>query len=66
MNIIPPNARYTGPPSRERQRELETLYFCDSDNTRGLGYGAMFRKIRGRWHYFEPPMASLSHPPVTG
>lgn len=56
MPNIPYEALWKGPPTRERQRELETDYFCDAFNQRGLGYGAMFFKDRGRWRYFYPPV----------
>jgi len=52
MTDIPEAARWRGGPSPERQRELETNFFCDNDNKRGFGHGALFHKVRGRWILF--------------
>lgn len=46
-------ARWQGPPTLERQIYLETQFLCDDSNKRGGGYGALYRKIRGRWVKLE-------------
>ena len=52
MNVIDPKALWHGLPTRERQEELETQYYCDWRGERGCGWGAIFQKIRGRWVLF--------------
>ena len=47
-NVIPENARYTGPPSPERIRWILDNYHCDPNNALGGGHGALYRRVNGR------------------
>lgn len=68
---IPITAFWNGPPSKQRQRELERDFFYDEDNDWGGGHGVLYHrnqhprdiaKPEDRWIIFR----EFAAPTVTG